>query len=84
MCANGCGGCGKAGSGNGSSVGTLAGTPTNPYAISPMPVATGPVSTPAPSPCVGCGGKGENIWKDILMALIVSLIVGGLFFGKES
>lgn len=53
---------------------------SNPYA---MPV-TGPVAgPPPPGGCCGqCADKDSNLWRDIITALIISLVVGGLFFGK--
>lgn len=80
-----CNGCSQY-SGNGSSVGSVAGEPRNPYTVNPA--ATGPVSGPISTAtttlggCAGCSRQ-SNIWRDILTALIIAVVVGGLFFGRE-
>lgn len=87
-----CNGCGQSGYGS-STAGSQAGVPVNPYAMTPA--ASGPISGPSSSSgpsvstsltnnggCAGCAGR-DSLWKDILTALIISIVVGGLFLGRD-
>lgn len=78
-----CVGCAQSGN-PASTVGTAV-APINPYAagVQSAPAVSGPVSDAAKPCCGDCAGNRDNIWRDILTALIVSLIVGGLFFGRS-